>query len=291
MIKLKNILNEIINEAPVDNLSLIGFEKDKSGKVKPGSFTHDKRDVKIITHSRFDKIVRDFFKNTDYHFDLYFVNGRGLKKHSETGEVSKDFLTSKEGLNLNPKQIEKLNLDNDRINIFFVSNTGVDKQPFTPWTIAHRIGHAIVKKNSQFQQYVDHFEEIISSILKEYYGITMKSSYGYYGPPYSKMMAKVYNQLGTMGSTKNNQITRYYEFYYEVLAQYINTGGNVKLNKLPKKFRIGTGYYGRKIYAYFKGSEEEYRDMCNSIETLERDVNIYLIPSVLGSCLNKIYVM
>lgn len=288
MINLRKILNELLDEAPIDNLSTIGFDKDDSGKIKKGSFTRDKRDVEIVTHSNFLNNVRNFFDRTDETFDFYIINGKGLSKFRELGKVDEQFILNKDGLNLSKEQLKNAGFDEDAITVFFVSTAGAEKVPFTPWTMAHRFGHAI-KNEHQFEEYVKHFENIIISILRENYGIDIKTNYGRISD--DKLLAKIYNQLGTMRSARLNKINRYFEFYYELFAQYLNTGGNVKLNKLPKQLIIGTGSYGRKEYAYFKGSDEQYQDMCDLIESLERDINIWMIGDVLGSIIGNIYVM
>lgn len=287
MIKFKNIINEIISEAPIDNLSMIGFDKDKDGKIKRGSFTRDSNDVKLITSANYADSLVKFFERTDHDFDIYIVNKPGLSKFSGLGEVSHNFVTSKKGLNLTPEQLKNGKINEDNITIFYVSNTGAEKRKFTPWILSHRLGHSI-NKIYAFEEYVKQFQQKICNILSEFYNINIKSKY--LNQEDTKLLAYVYNQLGTMKSATNNKISRYYEFYYEIFTQYINSGGNVKLNPLPKQLIIPGGSYGRKNYKMFDSSKS-YDDMIIEINGVENDVNTWMIDDILISCIGKVFVM
>ena len=287
MIKFKNIIHEIINEAPIDNLSIIGFDKDKDGKIKRGSFTRDSNDVKLITSVNYAENLVKFFERTEHDFDIYIVNKPGLSKFSEIGEVSHDFVTSKKGLNLKPEQLKNGKINEDNITIFYVSNTGAEKRKFTPCILTHRSGHAI-RRIYAFEMYVEHFQTNICKILSEYYNIRINSKYP--SQTDRNLLAYVYNQLGTMKSATNNNISRYYEFYYEIFTQYINSGGDVKLNPLPEQLIIPGGTYGRKNYKLFDSSKS-YDDMIVDINILENDVNTWLIDDILISCVGNVFVM
>jgi hypothetical protein len=259
--KFSKIINEIIEdrlkEMPLKSITPVGFGVDsKTGKMKSHSFS-DKRDRELITNPVNIQKLKNFFSKTDGNFNFWFINKKGARKFAELGEVRSDFIEKEFGINM-----EKLpNYDDEDINVFFVGNTAAEKVPMTSWTIAHRFGHAI-RKSDAFEYFTSHLEQQFDRLVSEYYGVRKKSKFD---NDFEKYKAKFFNKIGTMRSARENKIKRYFEFYYELFAQYLNSG-KVTFNNI--------------------GNEEIDEDL----STLSNDVEI-LGDDVLNSLYGKTFVM
>lgn len=277
MIKLK----QIINEVPVDVFQTIGdFEKGSSYK--------DRRDRDIIRNPVTLTKVKDFFKNTTVDFDFYFVNLRGRRRFAEKGEVKEEFLFTPypEGLGITREQLKNGSINKNNITVFFVGNTAAEKIPMTAWTIAHRFGHSVRRTNS-FNYLSKWIEGEMDKIL-QLYNVRLLGTYvgGFYQPPeMNSAKSNLFNQIGTMRSAREGKIKRYFEFYYELFAQYLKEG-KITLNRLKPSIRKKYGAYGREEMAYTKNIES----VNEILEGIERDFQFYA-EDVLGELTGKIFVM
>lgn len=259
-------------EMALQSYNKIGFDKDpKTGQIKGHSF-RDKRDRALIDNPANVQKTLDFYKNIDIDFDFYFVNKKGLSKFQQRGKVNWDFLVSKEGLGLEREQVS--GIDSDRITVFFVGNSADEKQTMTAWNSAHRFGHAI-RREYGFEQLTNWLEKEFNDLLK-CYNIRNNEE---------KVKASIFNQIGTMRSARLGKIDRYFEFYYELFAQYLNSG-KIKLNRLPEKIKIGFEAYGRPKFA--RTSDIEHVN--DIIEGIENTFGYYA-DDALGSVVGDIFVM
>ncbi len=102
------------------------------------------------------------------------------------------------------------------------------------------------------------------------------------------MITLFFNQIGSFKSARENKINRYYEFFYEVFAQYLITG-SVKFNPLDKSIIIANLPFGRKQMAH--AVDDDLVNMWN------RDMEIYVsyiesrIINVLEDCVGKTFLM
>jgi hypothetical protein len=280
MLNFNEIVEQVLNEAPIDTYQTIGdFSKSHS-------FT-DKRDRELVTHPVAIKKVKDFFKNTNVDFDFYFVNLRGRKKFAEHGLMAKERVLQPypEGLGITPEQLANGKINEDNITVFFVGNSAAEKIPLTSWTIAHRFGHAI-RRLEAFEHYADWLEKKFNEVLK-LYNIVKPSPYerNYTPFKFDKTKAKLFNQIGTMKSARDGKIDRYFEFYYELFAQYLKDG-NVTFNPLKGNIVKGHAAYGRKEYAYTQNVEE----VNNILHGITRDFSYYA-EDILSSCVGNVYIM
>ena len=276
MIKLKDMLVE----APIDTYATIGdFSK--------GASFRDKRDRDLVTHPVAIQKVKDFFKNTSTDFDFYFVNLKGRKRFAELGLVKKDFIFKPypDGLGITPEQLKDGKINENNITVFFVGNTAAEKVPMTSWTIAHRFGH-VIRRGQIFDVYSNWLESQFKEVLM-LYGM-------YYSPDdrwgngtrqTEKAKAQLFNQIGTMKSARDHKIDRPFEFYYELLAQYLKNG-KITFNRLTPTIVKGFVAYGRKEYARTSDIEE----VNQILGGIERDFRYYA-EDVLSSCVGDIYVM
>jgi hypothetical protein len=277
-------ISEILNEAPLADYEPIGDFN------KPGPFRGP--DKKLVPHPVNKLKAAKFFEKTPYDFRLFFSNISGTGKYSEYGKMSPDVLKQVFG-----EQAEQiLQGSEDAITVVFVGNKGDSKVMLTPWMMAHRIGHAIqanIRRGSSnggtWRAAEDHFFGTVNGIIADYYG---KKSTNQFGNKVNNSLAKEYNALfnaiGTQRSSRNNEITRPYEFLYELFAQYLGTG-SVTLKPLPKQQDYGRKAWGKSTQSLrLKPDAEE--DSTYATEVLGRDMEL-MFDDVLRSLVGDVLVM
>jgi len=279
---------EELREAPIRDLEPIGSPMDKPG----GGFSP--QDRKLLSNPKAIEKIRRQWENTPYTFDIYLLKVPQLNKGQwrQIGEVDNSSSFGKEF-----KDIVGQPLPNDggAITILFNGNYGTDKVPMTGWVMAHRFGHAI-RELPSWSEYVSEMSLLTKRILEEVYNKTLnlfKRRYRgkeetFFELKDQKMAALIFNQLGTFKSAREGKITRFYEFFYEVFAQYLLTG-SIKFNPLTPSIVIGNLPFGRKQMA--RAVDNELIEMWN------RDLEIYAgeiesrIENVLMDCIGKTFLM
>jgi hypothetical protein len=276
-------VSEFITEAPLADYQPIGDFN------KPGPFRGP--DKKLVPHPVNQLKTAKFFEKTPYDFRLFFSNISGTGRYSEFGPMRPDAV--QEVFGKNAEQI--LQNSENAITVVFVGNKGDSKVMLTPWMMAHRIGHAIQAgerrgdKNGTWRAAEDHFFGAVNGIIADYYG---KKSTNQFGNKVNNSLAKEYNALfnaiGTQRSSRNNEITRPYEFLYELFAQYLGTG-NVTLKPLPKQQDYGRKAWGKSTQLLRLNPNAE-EDSTYATEVLGRDMEL-MFDDVLSSIVGKILVM
>lgn len=277
-------IEELITEAPLADYQPIG---DFS---KPGPFRAT--DKKLVTHPVNQLKAAKFFEKTPYDFRLFFSNIPGTGKYSEYGKMSPDQIQQIFG-----DQAQQITQGSeDAITVVFVGNSGADKVMLTPWMMAHRIGHAIQanirrgqSNGGTWKAAEDHFFGAVNNIIADYYG---KKVTNQFNNKVNNALTKEYNALfnavGTQRSSQTGQITRPYEFLYELFAQYLGTGA-VTLKPLPKQQDYGRQAWGKSTQSLRlqPGAEE---DSAYATEVLGRDMEL-MFDDVLSSLVGDILVM
>ena len=276
--------SEFLNEAPLADYQPIGDFN------KPGPFRAT--DKKLVTHPVNQLKAAKFFEKTPYDFRLFFSNIPGTGKYSEYGKMDPHQLRDIFGDNTDTI----LQGSEDAITVVFVGNSGADKVMLTPWMMAHRIGHAVQagvrggrSNGGTWRAAEDHLFGTINSIIADYYG---KQSVNQFGNKVNNALTKEYNALfnaiGTQRSSRQGQISRPYEFLYELFAQYLGTGA-VTLKPLPKQQDYGRKAWGRSTQSMRlqPGAEE---DSTYATEVLGRDMEL-MFDDVLSSLVGDILVM
>ncbi len=280
---LKNYINEFVNEMPMTKLQKVGnFNKS-------GAF--DKTDIKLLNNEKALKKITKQWEKTQYDFETYLINIPELNKsiYRERGEIEQNsefILHLKEKFNIN------LDINSDKITILFNGNSGDEKVPLTGWMMAHRFGHAIRTSKSidyLWKIYIKETEQIFNNLLNSVYDIDIEDM-TFSGVSYKKIndiKKYLYMSLGTMKSAKDGNIIRPYEFYYELFAQYLLTG-KISFNPVPLQLLIKKLPFGKKQHkeADKEISEIWTRDLVHYAERIE-----YNIETILGACLNKIFLM
>jgi hypothetical protein len=302
-------LKKLLSEAPLKTYSTVGdFSKGKQKGPEPDDPTVVnrsmvyKRDRKMVTNPNFQKIVAKKFENLYIDVNLIFANilpdkRRGYRPNIvEVGAVDYDWVRDNLGEEVFDKVVEVR--DDEELTVIFTNNFGAAKVPLTPWIMAHRIGHALARKtDSNRFGYYSHKE--IDRVISENFNLYLQEVYGYRAfesPSYNRLgrlrnyelarrnervFKSLAHALGTFKSAREQNLREWFEFYNELIAQYIITG-KVKLNDLPRSFKHGRGMLTVKDEEAY----EELKDTGSFERTLE-----YYIGSLIGEAAQHILVM
>lgn len=287
-LKLYNILYEdsdLVDEMAIQQFKTVGDWSKRS------SFSHPVDRALLTSPKSVEKIKRQW-ENTPYDFDLYFVNDKRVNKSEfrEIGEKSLEFVRDK--LKITPEEIP--DPSEDRITVIYTGNFGDARYMSSGWILAHRFGHALNRSQDSsggaWKDFTNDLLKKFTYLLKEVYGIDIINSFPYRESRISQKILKfAAQQIGTMKSARDNKLNNWYEFAYELLAQYMLTG-KIKFNPLPKSIIKGYGAFGRKEYSYSKNEEAREDYNTYQLETMAETIQ-YELENILGSCINKIYVM
>jgi hypothetical protein len=269
---------DIITEAPLADYEPLGFAPGKTG-----GFRH-RADQTLATSPVAMGKVQNFFARTPTNFRLFPVQFRGGGRHLETGPVSAEQL--EQILGVENAQRVLAGHTADTITVVYTNNTGVDRVPLTAWILAHRIGHSIRKRNPVWDQVVGQITRSFNEILQDYYGVNIPNIRLMSAAP--EVYQAFFNAIGTMRSARQNAITRPYEFMYELLAQYINSG-SVKFNPAPRQLLSRKQAWGRAQTLKYIDAESAI-EATAALETLARDLDVYF-SDILNSATGKIFVM
>jgi hypothetical protein len=277
-------MSDILNEAPLADYQPMGDFN------KPGPFRGP--DKKLVPHPVNQLKTAKFFEQTPYDFRLFFSNIPGTGKYSEYGKMAPNVIEEIFGENADAI----LKGSEDAITVVFVGNKGDSKVMLTPWMMAHRIGHAIqanIRRGSSnggtWRAAEDHFFGAVNGIIADYYGKRVPNQFGNkVNNSLSKEYNALFNAIGTQRSSRNGEITRPYEFLYELFAQYLGTG-NITLKPLPKQQDYGRKAWGKSTQSLKLKTDAE-EDSTYATEVLGRDMEL-MFDDVLSSLVGDILVM
>lgn len=91
-----------------------------------------------------------------------------------------------------------------------------------------------------------------------------------------------------MKSAREGKIRNWYEFGYELLAQYMVTG-KVKLNPLPTALVTRVKNWGHKDTVAVR-DQSSYDDHMESLDMYERDIES-MLDDALSSAIGRVFVM
>ena len=277
----------ILNEMPIKGFSLLGQWGPESKRM----YGYNKQDTGILENPKAVAKIHRSWSNTKFDFDFYFLRNYKSSKHREVGQVSLDWVKENLEINITPKE--------DHITVIFTNNQGDEKIAMTSWTLAHRLGHAI-RKEKMFEEYFrKQVEKDFKEILNYVYGINLKDAYKirdtyFYGqnrPDYEKYIKSIYLAVGKMKSARDNILRNSNEFIYELVAQYIVTGG-IQFNDLPRSLIVERRMaWGKPNHKYKNIIDEDMYQEYN--QQLHNNASVYehYLDSVFGSLVNKIFVM
>jgi hypothetical protein len=191
---------DFIKETPIEDISHIGDPNTATNFTKP--------EIKMLQSEKYQKRIRNAFKNTPFVFDIVFTYH---DKFDANSEEDNDEYENSLSIALKPAQI---NIKSKPGIITFVSLGNLSseqKLPMTPWILAHKIGHAITDYGpnsigSKFMLLIDNIYKIKNKISN-------------------------FNDLFLFKSWKNNNIELYEsgELPIELIALYL-IKGEIKAN-------------------------------------------------------------
>lgn len=287
----QSIEDEAVDEMAIQQFKTVGDWSKRS------SFRSDVDRAILTSHRGVEKIRRQWEK-TPYDFDIYLVNDPRVNKTDfrEVGMVSMDFVRNR--LNLTPEEVP--DPDGARITVIYVSNTGAERFMASGWILAHRLGHALRMGSnvvaSRWNDFTDGLRQKVVQILRGVYGIDlMTNAERYYTRDWKRQVVddrllKYFAQaLGTMKSARDGKMRSWYEFAYELLAQYMLTG-HVKFNPLPRSLLAGFAAYGRKDYRFSRNEDARLGYNTERLRQIEEEVEQGL-EDVLGAAVGSVFVM
>ena len=284
-------LRDIISEVPMADYRPLGdFDK-------PGPFRGV--DKQLVTHPKNRIKAEKFFQNTPYDFRLFFSNVPGTGRYSEHGQMKPE--TVKIIFGEDGEEIVKGH--EDAITVVYVGNKGDAKRMLTPWLMAHRFGHAIQAgfrladaarsgpASGAWAETEKHFFNVVNQILADFYGKITKGKTDLINFELNKEYNALFNAIGTQRSSREGDIRRPYEFFYEIFAQYLGTGG-IKFNPLPVSISYGQQAWGNptRVMSVRSAELRDETERRYATEVLSRDMEI-MFSDVLSDAVGKIYVM
>lgn len=288
---LKEFINQIINETPIEDYTKIGdFSKRHS--------FHSSVDRKLIDSPGGEIKIRRIWQNTPITFNLVFINDPRVKNIQEIGAVDESYVR-------NTMKIteDELKIDQSACTIIFTNNSGDERAMSSGFILAHRFGHALAATdrggfNSRdpavakaWDEYRKRLTTIFKEILEYVYDVDTSSFNNkdfMQALPNQTILKLAAQQIGTMKSARDSNLRNWYEFAYELFAQYL-LYGKIKLNPLPNNLIVKLKPFGRKQYSTAnKHSQEMYNRHDLEYYSTELETMLdYVIESVKG----KIFVM
>lgn len=261
----------LLNEMPISNFKRIG-NWDRNAQKKYG---FSSQDAGIIGNDKaVAKIIRRW-SNTKQNFDLYLVRTQKAYKHVQRGQVSPEFVQQDMGVDMQPNP--------EAISILFTNNFASDKMPMNSWTLGHRLGHALVR-TKDFYQLAERIKREFHSVFDQIYG----SAYNERNRELE--LVKFAFAVGTMKSARDRNLRNFYEFIFELLAQYINTG-KIKFNPIPKNLLLQNAKaWGRPAPRYRYGKQDQ-ADKFNEYLADKAEEYTYSFDWILGKLVGSILVM
>jgi hypothetical protein len=215
-----NFKNWLINEMPISRFELQG----QWGPNAKRAYGFNKQDTGILENPRAVEKIHRAWSNSKNNFNFYFIRSAKAFKHIEVGEVSHEWVKENLGVDIEPVD--------DTITIIFTNNRGAEKIAMTAWAIAHRLGHAI-RRDDIFSRYLtQEIQRDFRELLGEIYGIEKRPSYNNFRGDEKELRALA-QTVGTMRSARQGNLRNFFEFTYELVAQWLLTG-RIKFNPLPR---------------------------------------------------------
>lgn len=289
---LKDYIEQFLTEMPIGKLEKLG-NFNKSGAFKS-------QDLKLLNNPKAIEKIHKQWEKTPYQFDMYLLNIPQLNKSEfrERGEINYDNLQIIQSY---AKKItgQELQFNSNAITILFNGNYGAEKIPMTGWTLAHRFGHASARDNYDWKEYINRVREIFSELASDVYKtyidsdlvkrnfVSFREDYVDL-QKYNKILRLLYQQLGTMKSAREGKLRNEYEFYYELLAQYLLTG-SIKFKPVPLELIVGHLPYGRKDKR--RAVDPQVAEMWSrDLEAYASEIGSY-IDNFISSCVGNVYLM
>ncbi len=271
----ESLIEVLLNEVPIRDIERVGKWD------RPGAFS--KKDVKLLTNPKAIEKIRRAWSKSPYTFDIYLLNVPKLNKseYREYGPIAPESDVEQE---VEAALGQPVPRSGGAITILFNGNKGDEKVAMTGWIMAHRLGHAIRRSPGSFggsqswENYVEEVNYVLREVLQAFNRMERMFQAGYAGygaaekgykpattpatPEKEKMLKYIAQQIGSFRSARMGKLRTFYEFYYELMAQWLITGG-IKFNPLPRSLVVGKGGWGREEYSGAK--DEDWLEQINEM--------------------------
>lgn len=281
---VESLVEQELDEMPIANYKTVGnFDK--------GSSFRDPVDRRLLTNPKAIEKIHKQWEQTPYEFDLYMVNDKRVNGYEfrEQGEVNMDFVRNK--MKLTPEEVPDPRPGT--ITVIFTNNVGDQRYMASGWILAHRVGHALSRQGgrtggrvgNEWAIFTRELRLFFTEMLEQVYDIDLRNMGQMEG---DKVLRHAAHQIGSMKSARDANLRDWYEFAYELLAQYMITG-KITLKPLPKSLVTSYAAYGRKNT---RNAYEPAQNMYNNhdLEYYANGLETYL-ENVLDLAVGKIFVM
>lgn len=280
------LLENLYSEMALTNLKKIGKWDD--AKNRHG---YDKSSIGILTSPSGLKKLEDTFNRIgNWDFNLYFLKNTNAWNYRETGVVTPEQLRARLGIE-GGKDFPLP--EGDQITVIFTNNSAVQKVPLTPWTIAHRIGHAFQAtfRLDRDRGKLSYSEREVSKSLQKIlscYGIDV----GWSGLMYSQeyYIRDLYQKIGKFRSARTGQLIRPSEFYHEAFAYWLLHDGELDFNEEPPQYLASTN---KKAWGNNTGSQYRLNNEDNARQYIDqfRYALDERFHTMIGAHMGKISIM
>lgn len=308
--KFKKLTNLLL-EMPAKNIKKIGGDDEWRNRG-----AYDKKSFLLLTDPNFEQSLRKAFSKSDVDINFYFVNKKALSdfdadiSSAEHGELNPKNPTDVELLNLLGVNYDEI-VDEDAITVIYNGNFGDALVPLTPWTIAHRLSHAIyASRRTSYSVDASYkgIEDTVGWLLEELIDIYRLSSRvdskrarrwpdlfqkGY------EIIAIILSSIFTFKSARDKKLIRPAEALHELIAQYLITGDVRLVDTLPPiNIRQADEYeyeygYSDDDYTYNPhfNPDSEIRDDWESLKMSTENAIVHYINDVLYNAVGGVYLI
>ena len=246
----------------ISEMALTDFKKIGKWDDKKSRHGYDKASVSLLNSDAGVRKIQDTFNKVKLaDFNLYFLKKPNAKNFSEIGQVDSNFVQKNLGLEVGVDVKDPS--ENDEITIIFTNNAAADRTPLTPWTIAHRIGHAFQsteRKKYIYSNFNDHIKNINNTfkyIFDDCYNYSSDIELG----SRDYILRDFLENIGIFRSARLKKLPRTYEFFYECFAQWLLSNGNLKFNDFPKMVKSSNRKaWGNDTGRYYKLTSPDLAD-------------------------------
>lgn len=273
-----------LKEMALTNLQKIGKWDNKKNR-----HGYDKASVGILSSpTGFKKLEQKFNNIGGWDFSLYFLKDTNAWKTSEIGKVTPQDLERRLGLKVG---VDIPTPDNDDITVIFTNNSAADKVPLTPWTIAHRIGHAFAasfrnKNDDSIDYHIREIDKCLRYILNSYGYSSDERNLIYRSDP---IVRNLLESIGKFRSARMKKLNRTGEFIFECFAQFLLSDGELEFND-PPKYLLSSN---KKAWGHDTGGSYRLKDEIMAEQYIEslKDELMQLFHQYLGRHIGTISIM
>lgn len=244
----------------------------------------DDTDRKLVTSEGGVKKFTKLFANTEFDFEFYLVRSKEASKHIELGEVTPEWVRT------NIPQMANYEPAEDAVNVIFTNNTGAEKMHFSAWTAAHRFGHVLNRSRnlSTWSEFTSGLQKRMEEILQNHYNHKPgRSMYGSSFPDQKteKLLGRLATNMGTMRSARQDNLRNYFEFAYELMAQFLTTKNKVQFNGQLERMLATKFAWGRPSGGAYQKYDADKEEIAADVEYLAdycNDMLDYVMQEAVG---------